>query len=135
MEALSAREVYEQHVKRLPPEERKRLAEIITDAIEQSTHQGERSLLELEGLGAELLEQASASDFERQKAAFKAIPPLIRERYRGQFIASYNGAIVDCDVDLPSLTNRFFSKYGDVPVYITRIGGRQRVLLRTPHLR
>lgn len=63
MEALSAREVYELHVKRLPPEERKRLAEMITRAMERSTHQGERSLLELEGLGAELWEGVDAQEY------------------------------------------------------------------------
>jgi len=63
METLSAKEVYELHVKRLPPEERKRLAEMITRAVEQSTHQGERSLLELEGLGAELWKGIDAQEY------------------------------------------------------------------------
>jgi len=63
MEALSAKEVYELHVKRLPPEERKRLAEIITRAMEHSPHQGERSLLELEGLGAQLWQGVDAQEY------------------------------------------------------------------------
>lgn len=63
MEPLSAKEVYELHVKRLPPEERKRLAELITAAMEGSNRQGERSLLELEGLGAELWEGVDAQEY------------------------------------------------------------------------
>lgn len=63
MEAQSAREVYELHVKRLPPEERKRLAEMITRAMEGSPRQGERSLLELEGLGADLWEGVDAQEY------------------------------------------------------------------------
>lgn len=63
MEALSAGEVYELHVKRLSPEERKLLAEMITRSIERSSHQGERSLLELEGLGAELWEGVDAQEY------------------------------------------------------------------------
>jgi hypothetical protein len=73
--------------------------------------------------------------FERQKRLFLAISPTEREQYNGSYVASYNGAIVDHDVDLPSLTHRFFSHYGDVDVYITKVGERQRVLLRTPRLR
>jgi hypothetical protein len=72
-------------------------------------------------------------EFEKQKTAFKKIPPLALVPYQGLFVASRNGEIVDSDTDLPSLTNRFFSQYGDVPVCITRIGRRPRVLLRTPH--
>jgi hypothetical protein len=66
MEALSAKEVYELHVKPLPLEERKRLAEMITRAMERSTHQGERSLLELEGLGAELWDGVDAQEYVNQ---------------------------------------------------------------------
>ena len=63
MEALSAKEVYELHVKRLPLEERKRLAEIITRAMELFPHHGERSLLELEGLGAQLWQGVDAQEY------------------------------------------------------------------------
>jgi hypothetical protein len=63
MEVLSANEVYELYVKRLPPDERKRLAEIITRAIEPSTQQGKRSLLELKGLGAEIWEGVDAQEY------------------------------------------------------------------------
>ncbi len=63
MESLSAKEVYELHVRRLPPEERKRLAEMITQAMEQPAPQAERSLLELEGLGAELWKGVDAQEY------------------------------------------------------------------------
>lgn len=75
------------------------------------------------------------AEFDQQKAAFNEIPPLVLMPYNGLFVASFNGEIVDSDPNLPSLTNRFFSQYGDVPVYITRVGGRKRVLFRTPHRR
>jgi hypothetical protein len=74
-------------------------------------------------------------EFEQQKAAFKEIPPLILAQYQGQFVVSLNGEIVDSDLHLPTLTNRFINVHGDVPVYITKVGGRQRVLLRTPSRR
>jgi len=63
MEALSAKEVYEQHVKRLPPEERKRLAEMIAEAMERPAPQAERSIMELHGLGAEIWEGIDAQEY------------------------------------------------------------------------
>jgi hypothetical protein len=63
MEAPSAKEVYEQHVKRLPPEERKRLAEMITEEMEQPATQKERSIMELHGLGAEIWEGTDAQEY------------------------------------------------------------------------
>jgi len=73
------------------------------------------------------------TDFERQKRLFQAIPGDTLANYHDRFVASREGEIVDSDIDLPALTNRFFRAYGDVPVYITKVGERRQVLLRTPH--
>jgi hypothetical protein len=62
------------------------------------------------------------TDFERQKRLFLGIPLTDRERYRGRFVVSRDGVIVDDDADLVELTHRFFGHHGKVPVYITRIG-------------
>jgi hypothetical protein len=63
METLSAKEVYERHVKRLPPEERKQLAEMITQAMKGPTPQTVRSIMELHGLGAEIWEGVDAQEY------------------------------------------------------------------------
>jgi hypothetical protein len=70
------------------------------------------------------------SEFEQQKEAFKRIPPGEFEQYNNQFVAARDGAIVDHDEDLVVLTGRFFDRYGDVPVYIKKIGEPHRVILR-----
>lgn len=75
------------------------------------------------------------TEFERQKEAFKSIPPIFLAPYRGQFVAACNGAIVDSDNDLGALGRRFFEKHGDVPVYMTKVGDTIMVRIPTPFLR
>jgi len=74
----------------------------------------------------------SERNFQEQKLAFEEIPPLLLEKYRGQFVASLNGRIVDSDHDYVTLVHRFFGTFGDVPVYITKIGHRDVVMVDTP---
>jgi hypothetical protein len=81
------------------------------------------------------IQSQAEREFEEQKQAFLCIPKPDLEQYRGEFVASRNGQIVDHDPDLATLTNRFFSEYGDVAVYITRVDGPIQVVLRTPLFR
>jgi hypothetical protein len=72
-------------------------------------------------------------EFEKQRQLFQSIPISELKPYHGQFVASYNGQIVDHDDDLAALTYRFFSQYGEeAAVYMTRIGEPIRVVLSTP---
>jgi hypothetical protein len=81
-------------------------------------------------------DQATAdAEFNQEKDAFKRIPPLILMPYRGQFVASRNGEIVDSDDNLAELTRRFFGEHGDVSVYITRVGEPIRITISTPLFR
>lgn len=73
------------------------------------------------------------TEFEKQKEAFKAIPPIFLAPYHGKFVASLDGTIVDCDTDLASLSHRFRARYGKVPVYITRVGKKAK--MPTPFVR
>lgn len=66
MATLSADEIYERHVKQLSPAERLRLAEMIAQDIAETTESKatpKRSLLELEGLGAEIWEGIDAQEY------------------------------------------------------------------------
>jgi|ERR1700733_8707699 hypothetical protein len=82
---------------------------------------------------ASLRPEASNPGFEQQKAAFRRIPESERERYKGRFVVSRDGVIVDHDIDLVELGRRFFGQHGKVPVYITRIG--KPVRMRSPFVR
>lgn len=74
----------------------------------------------------------SEREFNEQKRLFDQIPPLLLRPYEGLFIASRNGEIVDSDADMDILIDRFFSRYGEVPVYIGRIGLPIREFIDTP---
>lgn len=73
-------------------------------------------------------------EFQEQEHAFHRILPLDLVPYAGEYVVSRDGRIVDHDVDLPTLTNRFFSRYGDLPVYITKIGEEESEAIDTPFL-
>lgn len=77
-------------------------------------------------------EVPKATEFERQKEAFKGIPEMFLAPYRGKFVASLDGVIVDWDTDLASLSHRFRERFGKVPVYITRVGKAAR--MPTPYI-
>lgn len=74
-------------------------------------------------------------EFRQQKDAFKRIPPHVLVPYRGQFVASCNGEIVDSDDNLTELTRRFFGEHGNIPVYMTRVGEPIRITISTPLFR
>jgi hypothetical protein len=74
----------------------------------------------------------SEIQFEEQKQLFNEIPPLLLEGYRGMFVASRNGRIVDSDDDFTALAHRFFQNFGDVSVYVAKIGHDDGVSIDTP---
>lgn len=77
-------------------------------------------------------ETQSEREFGEQKEAFEKIPPLFLEPYRNKFIACRDGKIVDSDEDFAVLVRRFFGTYGDVPVYITKVGEDEPIVIDTP---
>jgi len=65
MASMSATEIYERHIKQLAPEERLRLVELIAHDMAESRAERRptRSLLELEGLGAEIWQGVDAQAY------------------------------------------------------------------------
>jgi hypothetical protein len=67
MSTLNAKEIYEQLVKRLPPEERLQLIEMVNRDLATSRpaepEKNKRSLMELHGLGAEIWEGIDAQEY------------------------------------------------------------------------
>jgi hypothetical protein len=69
---MSVEQLYERHVKPLQPAERLRLAAMITQELATTAaHEKklQRSLLELEGLGAEIWEGIDAQEYVNQLRA------------------------------------------------------------------
>jgi hypothetical protein len=67
MATLSAREIYEELVRHLPPEERLELIEIVKGDLATSQidapEEHKRSIMELHGLGAEIWEGIDAQEY------------------------------------------------------------------------
>ncbi len=67
MATLTAKEIYEQLVKHLPPEERLRLVEMVKEELATGTRkepeEHKRSIMELHGLGAEIWQGIDAQEY------------------------------------------------------------------------
>ncbi len=60
--------------------------------------------------------------FWKEVAAFNQMPAPMIDEYYGQYVAVYNGTIVDADADEAELALRFYRTWGYVPVYIHKVG-------------
>jgi len=64
---------------------------------------------------------------------FHQIKGLFASHYRGRYVAFYRGEVVDSDTDRRALTKRFYEKYGNVPVCITKVSEeRETIQIVTP---
>jgi hypothetical protein len=70
-------------------------------------------------LGREDLEDAP---FWKEVAAFNQLSQQLIDEYYGQYVAVYQGNIVDSDPDEGELALRFYRTFGYVPVYIHKVG-------------
>ena len=60
--------------------------------------------------------------FWKEVAAFNQLPQPMIDDYYGQYVAVYQGNIVDSDPDEAELALRFYRTFGYVPVYIHKVG-------------
>jgi len=60
--------------------------------------------------------------FWKEVAAFNQMPQVEIDRYYGQYVAVYEGRIVDSDYEEGELALRFYRTWGYVAVYIHKVG-------------
>ena len=60
--------------------------------------------------------------FRKEIDAFAHMPKAQLDALNGRYIAVYEGRIVDSDLDEADLAERFYDRYGPVPVYIHKVG-------------
>lgn len=60
--------------------------------------------------------------FWSEVEAFNLLPQPMIDQYYGQYVAVYQGNIVDSDPDEGELALRFYRTFGYVPVYIHKVG-------------
>lgn len=70
--------------------------------------------------------------FERESKAFQRLLPSLGAKYGGRYVAIHGGAVVDSDSSRSGLLQRFFSNFGDVPVFIGYVGNEAPAYQLTP---
>jgi len=73
---------------------------------------------------------------DREQQAYEAQHSQLLEEYAGQYIAMYQGEVVDHDEDSGGLWQRVRKRYGKEPVLITPVlqEARQTIVVRSPRL-
>ncbi|MFN0073493.1 MAG: DUF5678 domain-containing protein [Chloroflexota bacterium] len=61
------------------------------------------------------------SAIARETSAFEAMHADLLTTHRGQWVAIYNGTLVDCDTDITPLYTRARKAYGRTPVLLTQV--------------
>lgn len=69
---------------------------------------------------------------EREKAAYIAMHPTLREKYPGQHVAIHNERLVDHDTDLDALWERIDARYPDEFVWVATVKEEPIETLRNP---
>ncbi len=60
--------------------------------------------------------------FWKEVSAFNQMPQIQIDQFYGQYVAVYQGNIVDSDFDEAELALRFYRTWGYVSVYIHKVG-------------
>jgi Family of unknown function (DUF5678) len=58
---------------------------------------------------------------EEEKAAYIRMFPMLKEKYHGQYVAIYNGKLIDYDTDYGRLFERIDDTYPETFVWLTRV--------------
>ncbi len=73
-------------------------------------------------------ESLDDAPFWKEVAAFNQMPHYQIDQYYGQYVAVYQGNIVDADPDEAELALRFYRTWGYVPVYIHKVGTEEGLI-------
>lgn len=113
--------VYE-HIKEVASADNRPLAEILADAIVQAK--------------PTLYVHPDRAAMQNEKAAFLAMHARLADEYEGQYVAIYQGQLIDHDQDVLALAERIEHDYSGDVVLITKVVDQaDRVLhFRSPRL-
>jgi hypothetical protein len=79
----------------------------------------------LEDLIQEALQQyiweSRERQIDREMQAYRALHLELKQHYLGEYVAIYNGKLVDHDVDRRTLSQRVHQRYADAVVLITPV--------------
>jgi hypothetical protein len=70
--------------------------------------------------------------FEQEQQAFERLKPELLRTHRGQWVAIYQGKVVEAGQDRSQVLDNFYSRFGYVPVYIQQVEEQPRIY-KLPH--
>ena len=81
-------------------------------------------------------ETKSLRALRREKEAFLALYPALRDEYKGQFVAIYQGQLIDHDVNYSHLYERLHTLYPNQIMWISQIqeSALPDIVMRSPRL-
>ena len=75
----------------------------------------------METLMIQRIEEPSESPLAQEEQAFHQQQAWLLRYYEGQYVALYQGRMVEHDGDDEELAQRMYEKWGDVPFYIAKV--------------
>lgn len=70
--------------------------------------------------------------FEGERQAFERLKPELLRTHQGQWVAVYQGEVVEADRDRSQVLDSVYDRFGYVPVYVQLVEERPRVY-KLPH--
>ena len=102
--------------------------------------QADSKIVQVDVAELELIEESEFAEqdrkMEQEERAYQDMLPMLREKYLGEFVAVYQGELVDHDEDELTLFGRIDKKYPDDIVLMTKVlaGPRPVLRIRSPRL-
>ncbi len=85
-----------------------------------------------EARGQEEKRREDLEAFERERRAFEHLKPELLRTHRGQWVAIYQGEVVEVGQDRSQVLDSGYDRFGYVPVYVQQVEERPRVY-KLPH--
>jgi len=82
--------------------------------------------------GREQKRRKDLEAFEREQQAFERLKPELLQTHRGQWVAIYQGKVVEAGQDRSQVLDSVYDRLGYVPVYVQQVEERPRIY-KLPH--
>ncbi len=118
-----------QRARALANRRHQKLTEMVLDIFVEAlpfVEEGENPIIDL-------TEPDEAMD--REMAAYIALHPQLKKTHLGQYVAVYQGKLIDQDVQLEKLSARVRAAYPQVTIWITRVEPEAIPIRRFPSVR
>lgn len=63
----------------------------------------------------------SSTELKAEEETYLNMHPWLKEKYLGEYVAIYNEELVDHDVSLNELSIRIYKRFGNTPIWISKV--------------